>query len=177
FRSSTVSRRLGEFDAASVDRLRGLLRDVVGDRAIAASPSRLTLDFDGSVLSTKARRIEGTAIGYNTKRKGCRSYYPLFAMVAQPGQVFDVLHRAGNCHDSRGAAEFMAQCFAKLREQAFRGHAEARADSALFGDAMCAALHENSVEFSVSVPFERIPELKAVIERRRAWHRIDDEWS
>lgn len=174
---STVSRRLTRFDSTSVDKLRGLLRDVVGERACSASPARITLDFDGSVLSTKARRIEGTAIGYNTKRKGCRSYYPLFAMVAQTGQVFDVLHRAGNCHDSRGAAEFMVQCFAKLREQGFRGHAEARMDSAHFSDATCSALHENNVEFSVSVPFERIPELKAVIERRRAWHRIDDEWS
>ena len=174
---STVSRRLGEFDAASVARLRGLLRDVVGDRAIAASPSRLTLDFDGSVLSTKARRIEGTAIGYNTKRKGARSYYPLFATVAQTGQAFDVLHRAGNCHDSRDAKEFILECFAALRTKGFRGQAEARMDSAHFSDATCSALDGNDIEFSVTVPFERIPELKAVIESRRNWRRLDDEWS
>ena len=174
---STVSRRLGQFDGASVDKLRDLLRDVVGRRVCSASPARVTLDFDGSVLSTKARGIEGTAVGYNTERKGCRSYYPLFAMVAQTGQVFDVFHRAGNCHDSRGAAEFMLHCFEKLREKGFRGHAEARMDSAHFSDATCSALDDSGVEFSVSVPFERISELKEVIERRRVWHRIDDRWS
>ena len=174
---STVSRRLGQFDETSVDKLRDLLREVVGRRVCVASPACITLDFDGSVLSTKARRIEGTAIGYNKKQKGCRSYYPLFAMAAQTGQVFDVLHRAGNCHDSRGASEFVLQCFAKLREMGFRGRAEARMDSAHFSDATCAALDDHDIEFSVSVPFERIPDLKAVIESRRTWHPIDDEWS
>jgi hypothetical protein len=174
---STVSRRLGQFDARSVDNIRELLRDIVGRRVCSASPARITLDFDGSVLSTKARRIEGTAVGYNKKQKGCRSYYPLFATVAQTGQVFDVLHRAGNCHDSRGARDFMLECFAKLRESGFRGRAEARMDSAHFSDATCSALDDSDVDFSVSVPFERIPELKAVIERRRSWQRIDDEWS
>ena len=71
---STVSRRLGQFDARSVDNLRELLRDIVGRRVCSASPARITLDFDGSVLTTKARRIEGTAVGYNKKQKGCRSY-------------------------------------------------------------------------------------------------------
>jgi len=174
---STVSRRLGQFDGASVDKLRDLLRDVVGRRVCSASPARVTLDFDGSVLSTKARGIEGTAVGYNTKRKGCRSYYPLFAMVAQTGQVFDVFHRAGNCHDSRGAAEFMLHCFEKLREKGFRGQAEARMDSAHFSDATCSALDDSGVEFSITVPFERLSELKEVIERRRVWQRIDDRWS
>ena len=88
-------------------------------------------------------------------------------MVAQTGQVFDVLHRAGNCHDSRGAKDFMLQCFAKLREKGFRGRAEARMDSAHFSDATCAALDEHNIEFWVSVPFERITELKDVIDRRR----------
>lgn len=174
---STVSRRLGEFDSSSVDNLRSLLREIVGARACEASPSRITLDFDGSVLSTKARRIEGTAVGYNTKQKGCRSYYPLFAMVAQTGQVFDVLHRPGNVHDSSGAKDFILECFEKLRAQGFRGRAEARLDSAHFSDATCSALDDGGIEFSVSVPFERLPELKAVIENRRAWKRIDDDWS
>jgi hypothetical protein len=72
---STLSRRLTEFDGRAVDNIRGLLRSLVAERAIAASPRRLTLDFDGSVISTKARGIEGTAVGYNTKSKGSRSYY------------------------------------------------------------------------------------------------------
>jgi hypothetical protein len=34
---------------------------------------RVTLDFDGSVQST-TRWAEGTAVGFNKKKKGARSY-------------------------------------------------------------------------------------------------------
>ena len=174
---STVSRRLAEFDDRSVDGLRSLLRGLVAERAIAASPRRLTLDFDGSVISTKARGIEGTATGYNGKGKGSRSYYPLFAVVAQTGQVFDVLHRAGNCHDSQGALEFMLASEQNLRNEGFGGILEARLDGAHYSDATCTGLHEAGIEFSLSVPFERLPQMKAIVESRRVWHRINDEWS
>jgi len=174
---STVSRRLTEFDDRSVSKLRRLLREIVAERAVGASPRRLTLDFDGSVISTKARGIEGTAIGYNAKSKGCRSYYPLFAVMAQTGQVFDVLHRAGNCHDSRCALEFMLDCERSLRSHGFRGILEVRIDGAHYSDATCTSLHEAGIEFSVSVPFERIPKLKEVVAKRVLWRRIDDEWS
>ena len=59
----------------------------------------MTLDYDGSVLST-GRHAEGTAVGFNKKKKGARSYYPLFCTVAQTDQVLDVHHRPGNVHDS-----------------------------------------------------------------------------
>lgn len=174
---STVTRRLREFDSRSVDQLRALLRDLVVERACSASPSRLTIDFDGSVISTKARRIEGTAVGYNVKSKGSRSYYPLFATLAQTGQVYDLLHRPGNCHDSRGAREFIAACIANLRESGFAGQLEARLDGAHFSDETCGLLDDEGVEFSVSVPFERLPKLKEVVQRRKSWKRIDDDWS
>ncbi|HID66695.1 MAG TPA: IS1380 family transposase, partial [Roseibacterium sp.] len=174
---STLSRRLAEFDGRAVDNLRGLLRGLVAERAIAASPKRLTLDFDGSVISTKARGIEGTAVGYNSKAKGSRSYYPLFAVMAQTGQIFDLLHRAGNCHDSRGALDFILACEQNLRDQEFQGVFEVRIDGAHYSDATCSGLHDAGVEFSVSVPFERLPRLKAIVEKRTLWHRIDDEWS
>ena len=45
--------------------------------------STVTLDFDGSVLST-GRHAEGTAVGFNKKKKGARSYYPLFAPSPRP---------------------------------------------------------------------------------------------
>jgi hypothetical protein len=174
---STVSRRLMDFDERAIDNLRGLLRGLVAERAIAASPRRLTLDFDGSVISTKARGIEGTAVGYNSKSKGSRSYYPLFAVMAQTGQVFDVLHRAGNCHDSRGALDFIFSCEQNLRSEGFRGILEVRLDGAHYSDATCTGLHDAGVEFSVSVPFQRLPQLKGIIEDRVLWYRIDDEWS
>jgi hypothetical protein len=46
----------------------------------------VSLDFDGSVLSTH-RRAEGVAAGYNKKKKGTRSYYPLFCTLAQTGLI------------------------------------------------------------------------------------------
>ena len=174
---STVSRRIREFDVRSVDQLRALLRELVSERACGSSPSRLTMDFDGSVVSTKARGIEGTAVGYNTKHKGARSYYPLFATIAQTGQVYDVLHRPGNCHDSRGSREFIADCIKNLHDSGFTGVLEARFDGAHFSDETCNMLDREGVQFSVSVPFERLPKLKKIVEKRRSWKKIDGEWS
>jgi len=88
---ATVSRALAGADQESVRRLQGLLRDGVLARLAALRLPRVTLDFDGSVIGT-GRWAEGTAVGFNRKKKGQRSYYPLFCTVAQTGQVFDVLH-------------------------------------------------------------------------------------
>jgi len=75
--------------------MRQLCREGVLERLILAKFSRLTLDFDGSVLSIQGSSREGTAVGFNRKKKAARSYYPLFCTIAQTGQVFDVYHRPG----------------------------------------------------------------------------------
>ncbi len=173
---SAISRALGQFDERSYDQLRGLSRGLVLKRIKEEKLSTLTIDFDGSVLSTKGRGKEGTAIGYNPK-KGQRSYYPLFATVAQTGQVYDELHRAGNVHDSNGAWDFMSEVYTEVRQNGFRGRLEGRFDGAHFSESTCLWLREEGIEFSVSVPFDRLPNLKAKIESRRRWRTIDDEWS
>lgn len=173
---SAVSRALGEFDEKAYDNVRALSSGLVFERVEQEKLPILTLDFDGSVQSTKGRRKEGTAVGYNPK-KGQRSYYPLFATVAQTGQVYDVLHRSGNVHDSNGAWEFMVDRFTEVREKGFRGRLEARFDGAHFDQATCLWLREEGVEFSGSVPFERLAQLKSKIECRKRWARIDEEWS
>jgi hypothetical protein len=111
---STLSRMLRQATAASVARVRGLLCQMVLERLKLAALARVTLDFDGSVQSTR-RHAEGTAVGYNKKRKGARSYYPLFCTVAQTGQVLDFLHRPGNVHDSNGAQPFILACVGAVR--------------------------------------------------------------
>jgi len=168
---ATLSRMLKEADAKSVANLRALLRELLFERLANLSLPRLTLDFDGSVLSTM-RRAEGTAVGFNRKKKGARSYYPLFCTIAQTGQVLDFLHRSGNVHDSHGAKAFILACIRGVREVLPGVVIEVRMDSAFFSDEIIMALEEAKIEFTVSVPFERFVELKGKIERRKRWQRL-----
>ena len=142
----------------------------------ALGAARITLDFDGSVLST-GRFAEGTAVGFNRKKKGQRSYYPLFCTVAQTGQVLDVWHRPGNVHDSNGAKAFILACVREI--QAILPHCiiEARMDSAFFSDDIVSMLDTEGVEFTISVPFERFSALKSLIENRKRWRRLNGQWS
>ncbi len=111
---ATISRALAAMDHQSVQGVRQLLSALVIEGLQRERFARLTVDFDGSVNSTKGH-AEGTAVGYNTKKKGARSYYNLFATVAQTGQFLDVLHRSGNVHDSNGAQAFMMDTFDRVR--------------------------------------------------------------
>ena len=79
---ATISRALSSADAPSVEKVRAQSTNGVIERLCAEGLSRVTLDFDGSVLST-GRHAEGTAVGFNKKKTGQRSYYPLLCTVAQ----------------------------------------------------------------------------------------------
>ena len=172
---STVSRRLSAVLPSQEQAVRGVLGDMVIERLVKLSVRRTTLDFDGSVNSTR-RHAEGTAVGYNKRKKGARSYYPLFCTVSQTGQFLDCLHRPGNVHDSQGAFDFMRDCVQRVKG-AVGGVIEARVDSAFFSQALLGQLDSLGVEFSASVPFERLPQLKKMTERTKQWLRIDREWS
>lgn len=173
---STVSRLLCRVDRRSVSNLQQFNTGLVLERLQQQELSRVTLDFDGSVISS-GRYAEGTAIGYNNKKKGTRSYYPLFCTVAQSGQVLDAYHRPGNVHDSNGSIAFISSCIAAVKEHLPHAVVESRQDSAFFSDETVGFLDSQKVEFSISVPFERFPELKELIESAKSWRRLDGEWS
>ncbi|MCB1852537.1 MAG: IS1380 family transposase [Gammaproteobacteria bacterium] len=171
---ATVSRTLSAMDEQSVARLQDLVGSLVLERIAALGLQRVTLDFDGSVIGT-GRYAEGTAVGFNRKKKGQRSYYPLFCTVAQTGQVLDILHRSGNVHDSNGAQRFILNCIAQVRSALPNVIIEVRMDGAFFSDAIVTALDRTGVEYTISAPFERFAELKTRIEKRRIWHRLDEQ--
>lgn len=173
---STISRALATADERSVTNLRRENRQLVLERLKSLSLSRITVDFDGSVQSTR-RHAEGTAVGFNKKKKGARSYYPLFCTIAQTGQAFDVHHRPGNVHDSNGAKAFILQCLEAIRDALPGVKLEIRIDSAFFSEEIVEALNKARAEFTISVPFERLVALKGMIEQRRRWRRLDGELS
>lgn len=170
---ATISRALADADAISVAKTREVCRSMVLERLRKLGLARLTLDFDGSVLSTE-RQAEGTAVGFNKKKKGARSYYPLFCTLAQTGQVFDFHHRPGNVHDSNGACEFILACISFFRREMPSLTIEARLDSAFFSDKVVRLLDAAGVKFTISVPFERFAELKTMVEAHKRWKPLDD---
>ena len=173
---ATVSRTLSSVDAAAVAALRAESRTLVLEGLQAHGLARLTLDFDGTVQSTKGH-AEGTAVGFNKVKKGARSYYPLFCTVAQSGQFLDLHHRSGNVHDSNGAPAFMRECIKHVRQALPHAVLEARMDSAFFNDDVFPVMGSECVEFTCSVPFERFAELKKMIADRKRWTEINARWA
>ena len=139
--------------------------------ALEFSPDdpKVTAGLEGWVQST-GRHAEGTAVGFSKKKKGARSYYPLFSTFVQTREVFDV-------HDSNGARDFVVQCVDEIRSKLPKARIETRVDSAFFSEAIVDALDGAQVEFTALAPFERFPALKRMIEGRRRWRRIDEELS
>jgi hypothetical protein len=174
---STVTRNLSKVDQQSVANLHGIIRDIVHERVIAQSFTRLTIDFDGTVVWTTGGGKEGTATGFNKRTKGARGYYPLLCTCAQTGQIADFLFRPGNVHDSNGAIDFIIENIAALKDMNQGLRIESRFDGAFFDKKLLAWLDLIGVEYSVSVPFERLTELKGLVEARERWRRIDGDWS
>lgn len=171
---ATISRTLSSIDDQSVEQIQGLNGNLVLERLSALALNRVTLDFDGSVIGT-GRFAEGTAIGYNKKKKGQRSYYPLFCTVAQTGQVLDVLHRSGNVHDSNGAQAFILACIEQVKSVLPQAVIETRMDGAFFSEAIVAKLDQQGIEYSISVPFARLAALKEQIENRCHWYGMNSQ--
>ena len=169
---STISRQLSTADDRSIRGIERLQQNLVIEALIREQLPRITLDFDGSVLGT-CRHAEGVANGFNKKKKGQRSYYPLYCTVAQTAQVLAVHHRSGNVHDSNGAQSFIHECVQKVKSACSQAQIELRMDGAFFSEQIIQSLDELGVQYSISVPFERYPTtIKYYIEERKRWRRL-----
>ena len=72
---------------------------------------------------------------------------------------------------------FILACIHAVRKALPHAVIEVRMDSAFFSDEIISALNDWRIEFTVSVPFERFPELKGMIEGRKRWRRLNGEVS
>lgn len=128
----TVGRWLAKFDEAAVDRLRLWNQTVVARGIRACQLRRLTLDIDGSVVST-GLTVQGARRGFNPHRRKVPSYYPITAYEANSSQILRVHNRPGNVHDGKASIEFLADLMAQLeRTQLDELVWEFRMDGAFF---------------------------------------------
>ncbi|OED38661.1 hypothetical protein AB833_18390, partial [Chromatiales bacterium (ex Bugula neritina AB1)] len=169
---STLTRQLATISTDEQIAMQSMSTNQVLERLVKLGLNRVTVDFDGSVTGT-CRYAQGAAVGFNRKKKGQRSYYPLLATVAQTAQVVDVLHRSGNVHDSNGSLEFIEQTLGRVQLEIPNVQLESRMDAAFYSESTVQLLEQLNVNFSISLPFERFSGLKNIIEHRCLWKTID----
>lgn len=104
-RPRSVSRWLKRFTEDSLQALVELNSQMVSEAIQKQCMPRLTLDIDGSVISTGGS-VEWAYRGFNPHHRKDPSYYPILAHLAQTGHILRVKNRPGNVHDSQWRAEF-----------------------------------------------------------------------
>jgi len=131
-RERSVSRWLKRFTHKSLMALVEINSQIVSDALEKQSLGRLTIDIDGSVITTGAT-VEWAYRGFNPHHRKDPSYYPIFAHVAQTGHILRVKNRPGNVHDSNGAVAFMRELIDDIRVRLGSGvPVEFRMDGAFF---------------------------------------------
>jgi hypothetical protein len=75
--------------------------------------SRVILDLDSTVVTVFGNQ-EGSAVGYNPRYRGKRSYDPLLCLEANSSFLCDAELRPGNAGTWEGSVELLASCFLGL---------------------------------------------------------------
>jgi hypothetical protein len=168
----TVGRWLAAFRARHLRRLQGV-NALVAARAIRQTGQRrLTIDVDGSVVST-GLQVAWAQRGFNPHRRKVPSYYPITAYEAQSGQVLRVQNRPGDIHDGKAALPFLRALLRQLRMTLGpRYPLEFRMDGAFFRRDVLALLTRAGAEYAIKVPFYPWVGVKDLVRRTRTWTQV-----
>jgi hypothetical protein len=173
----TVGRWLGEFRARHLSRLQRVNAILVARAITAAKLRRLTIDVDGTVVST-GQQVQWAHRGFNPHRRKVPSYYPITAYEAQSGQILRVQNRPGNVHDGKAAFGFLRALLGQLRATVGRAHVlEFRMDGAFFRHDVITLLARAGAEYAIKVPFNPWVGLKQRVQATTEWKRAADKVS
>lgn len=168
----SVGRWLARWKAPQVDALSGINDEVVAETVRRSGLRRLTLDVDGSVVST-GQQVEAARRGFNPHHRKVPSYYPVTAYEAQTGQIFRVKNRPGNVHDGKAGLPFLHDVFAQVRDTIGSSYRlEFRMDGAFFRRDVLNLLEQQGAEYAIKVPFFDWVGLKQIIQHQRRWNRV-----
>ena len=173
----SLGRWLSNFDGVHVDALQRLNENVAARNIRGLGLRRLTLDVDGSVLST-GLKVKGARRGFNPHHRKVPSYYPITAYEAQSGQLLRVQNRAGNIHDGAASLGFLNDLIDQVRcDLPEVPTLEFRMDSAFFREDVLDLMDTRKAEYAIKVPFWKWIKLQEEIQGSAFWYPIDDSVS
>jgi len=168
----TLSRWLGRFTGRSLQALAAINTDLVLNGVRRLKLRALTLDIDGTVVST-GMQVLWALRGFNPHHRKVPSYYPILAHLAETGQVLSVKNRPGNVHDGRCGVTFLREVIRLLRARLGRRFPlRFRMDGAFFQREVLQTLLRARVDFAIKVPMHPWLDLKSRIQMRMRWVRV-----
>ena len=169
----TVGRWMAEFRMRAVRALSDLNAELVADSVTAMPLRTLSIDVDGSVVST-GLCVERAFRGYNPHHRKVPSYFPILAHLGDTGHVLRVQNRSGNVHDGASSVRFLRDLFAQI-DSTFGGgyRLNFRMDGAFFGQKVLSLLDARNAGYAIKVPFWRWLPLREQIQKRKQWQRVD----
>jgi hypothetical protein len=173
----TLSRWLKQFTYRSVRALGELNTQLVSETLRRLGCRRVTLDVDGSVIST-GLQVAWAQRGFNPHHRKVPSYYPILAHVAQTGQILAVKNRPGNVHDGKRAEYFIRDVLRQARaELGTLVTFEFRLDGAFFQRPVLEELSRREVEYALKVPIVPWLGLREIVKRCEHWRMVNAEIS
>lgn len=171
----SITRWLANFGHSQVEALGRFSSELSAEHVRDLGLRRLTIDIDGTVVST-GLQVEGAERGFNPHQRKKPSYYPITAYEAQSGQILRVMNRAGNVHDGKASLPFLSELFDQLDAQrVVTGPMleEYRMDGAFFRRDVIETLLARNAEYAIKVPFYHWVGLKALVANNRRWSRVE----
>ena len=159
---STALKKLGQSGA------RKLQSFILSKNALWLKESGLTsitLDADSTVKSVCGNQ-EGAAKGFNTTKKGAKSYHPLLVFVSEMKLLYHTWFRTGSAYTSNGIADFLKEVKTSL--PATIDKVFFRADSGFFSGELFDLLESYGWDYLVKV---KLKNLKKLLESK-TWEPI-----
>ena len=147
---STAGTFLRGFSWGHARQLDAVSRALLGRAwAAGAGPGKgpLTIDVDSTICETYGLTKQG-ASGFSYT--GVRGYHPLLAVAAGSDEVLHARLRRGAAATVWGAASFVAETVARVREAGASGQLTLRADSGFYARSVVNACRRGDVRFSIS---------------------------
>src|SRR5574342_3870 len=168
-RERSVARWLKRFTHKSLQALVEINSQIVCEAIERERLGRLTVDVDGSVITTGAS-VSWAFRGFNPHHRKNPSYYPILAHLAQTGHILRLKNRPGNVHDSTQAVSFLRELITDLRARFGRRVVlEFRMDAAFFQQKVLRLLARRGCGYAIKVGYWSWLPLKRLAAETRHW--------
>ena len=109
-------------------------------------PPSMTLDFDTTVLTVYGKQ-EGSAIGYNPKKRGRPSYLPFLCFDGATGDCWEATYHPGDKHPGGVFQLIFERAFAKIPK--YVREVRVRADAAFYDREIIAFIEAKSAFYAI----------------------------